>query len=723
MLARCRSILIIVITLWPYCLVSNSNNFDNYVLILIKEHYQEWISENNADNYILLVIRLHDTKSASEKATVLKNHKNNRDIQPTTSLKLSSDDAPIEIASEKKDTQLASKKAEELQADNSDNQRISSVESNKSSIAFEMMPAYKNQSIDSVLGENTWVQLSSSSTPNSQLKIRGQRATVLYNGIALNQFNSQAQNIALIPDNSINDINIKPSASSVLYGSMGIGGVIDIAQKFSDCNQYSIGSDLNYPTGGGVNFFVNQLLNKGKTSQLQLSGKMATTENYRDYSRNFNNAFNMGWLYQSEARELSLSFSDSYQYLQFPGSLSQSEVDEDPWQSGNKQKHINHVINTQAVFKQVIDNWWQVKIQSQYQQQWARNISQNYSSTQTSSMLYFRPSIGYQDSQRENILGAEFNYQTFTNSAIIPNSNQLNLAVFDQLALSLNQQWKIGGGGRFENSNTSGTFIDLKNSNRQILNVTAANIYLQYLWSDALSSKFSISHAYQLPFIDQSNYTPNITSQFGLDPETAWIYQLDSCYHNAIFEIHSSLYWMAINDQIDYADNGSAGFNINLPRTRTIGSLLSFDYQIYPSFLLGSTAALNYNTFVSDSSKYLQNQVVSGKQVPGSPLFTAEGHIKINLTQNLTLWLQEKYTSSMYANGDFMNTLGRQSGYFLTNMRLSYERMSWQFTFSVDNLFNQFYYNYVITNNANKFYYPGNGISVMFNVQYRLTGQ
>ena len=77
----------------------------------------------------------------------------------------------------------------------------------------------------------------------------------------------------------------------------------------------------------------------------------------------------------------------------------------------------------------------------------------------------------------------------------------------------------------------------------------------------------------------------------------------------------------------------------------------------------------------------------------------------------------------MYANGDFMNTLGRQSGYFLTNMRLSYERMSWQFTFSVDNLFNQFYYNYVITNNANKFYYPGNGISVMFNVQYRLTGQ
>ena len=330
MLARCRSILIIVITLWPYCLVSNSNNFDNYVLILIKEHYQEWISENNADNYILLVIRLHDTKSASEKATVLKNHKNNRDIQPTTSLKLSSDDAPIEIASEKKDTQLASKKAEELQADNSDNQRISSVESNKSSIAFEMMPAYKNQSIDSVLGENTWVQLSSSSTPNSQLKIRGQRATVLYNGIALNQFNSQAQNIALIPDNSINNINIKPSASSVLYGSMGIGGVIDIAQKFSDCNQYSIGSDLNYPTGGGVNFFVNQLLNKGKTSQLQLSGKMATTENYRDYSRNFNNAFNMGWLYQSEARELSLSFSDSYQYLQFPGSLSQSEVDEDP---------------------------------------------------------------------------------------------------------------------------------------------------------------------------------------------------------------------------------------------------------------------------------------------------------------------------------------------------------------------------------------------------------
>lgn len=236
-------------------------------------------------------------------------------------------------------------------------------------ITLAITPAYSSQNIDSVLGQNAWVQLSSASAPNAKLTIKGQRATVLYNGIALNQFNSQAQNIALIPENTINKINVTPSPSSVLYGAMGIGGAIEIAQKFSNCNQYRIGTNVSYPDGGGIHFFINQLLDKAKTSQLQLSGTTATTDSYRDYSRNFNNVVTIAWLHQTPSRELLLNFSDSYQHLQFPGSLSQSQVDQNPWQSSStgKQKYINHVINSQIIFKQMLNNHWRTKVQSQYQ--------------------------------------------------------------------------------------------------------------------------------------------------------------------------------------------------------------------------------------------------------------------------------------------------------------------------------------------------------------------
>ena len=267
---------------------------------------------------------------------------------------------------------------------------------------------------------------------------------------------------------------------------------------------------------------------------------------------------------------------------------------------------------------------------------------------------------------------------------------------------------------------------------RQILNMLANDIYLQYYWTADFNAKLSISHAYQLPFIDQSNYTPNITTQFGLDPETAWIHQLDSFYQSKKLKIHSSLYWMVIHNQIAYAGNrdNRFGYNINLPPTRTIGSLISVDYQMFPPFLISGSAALNHNTFTTGalfpsvpttSPQYQQEQVVSGKTVPGAPLLTAEAHTTISLTSNLTLWLQEQYISNIYADGDFTHTLGRQAGYFLTNIRLGYQGRHWQFTFSINNLFSKFYYHYVSTEGiGGKFYYPANGISALFSVQYTM---
>ncbi|WP_119329370.1 TonB-dependent receptor [Cysteiniphilum halobium] len=595
-------------------------------------------------------------------------------------------------------------------------------------ISVSLTPNYANQSINYTIAQRAWINSTNSSAANPSFYLKGQRASVLLNGIPLNQFNSQAQNISLIPQNSIEKIDINPTASSVLYGGMGLGGTIDIEQKFIAKNQYIIGLSGGYPFGAGVNVFINQLLDNQKSWSLQLANNSQSIDGYRDYSRNNSNNAYIALMHQTNTQKFTLNFSDSYQYLHFPGALKQSESDDNPWQATNsKEKYINHTINTQLNFEQTVDKQWQFNLKSQYQQQWANAIfaDSNYSSKQGSSLFYLRPSILFDNNFVKNTFGSEFNTQSFRQSATTNNATQTNIALFNQSDFTFNKNWQSGIGGRFEHSYTTGDFISSNSSGSQVINIGAGNIYLQYNWNKAFNTRVSASYAYQLPFIDQSNITPGTTTSFGLNPQTAWIYQLDNNYKNDKLTLKNSTYWMLINNQIDYDPSypvsGSQfpGANINLPPTQTIGNLFALDYTWLSSLSIGGSFALNLNTFRSGAFAGI-NTDISNNQVPGQPPFTAEIHSHWQLNDKLSFWLQEQYYSASYAYGDYTNTLGKQSGYFLTNLGAKYQLDHWQFNFNIYNLFNKFYYNYVSTYNLKDLsYYPADGIVAMLNIQYQ----
>ncbi|WP_440993033.1 TonB-dependent receptor [Cysteiniphilum litorale] len=611
---------------------------------------------------------------------------------------------------------------------NDQNKTRNNSNTSSAPINISLMPNYANQSIDRTIEQNAWVNSNNSSAANPSFYLKGQRASVLLNGIPLNQFNSQAQNISLIPQDSIESIAIDPTASSVLYGGMGLGGTINIEQKFMAQDKYTIGLSGGYPFGAGVNVFINQLLNNEKTWSLELANTSQSIDGYRDYSRNNNNNAYIALMHQTNTQKFSLNFSDSYQYLHFPGALNQQQSDDNPWQATNsKEKYINHTINTQLNFEQTFDKQWQFNLKSQYQQQWANAIfaNSNYSSKQGSSLFYLRPSIVFDNNFVKNTFGSDFNYQTFRQSATTNNANQTNIALFNQSDFTLNKNWHSGICGRFEHSYTTGDFISSNSSGSQVINIGAGDIYLQYNWSKTFNTRASVSYAYQLPFIDQSNLTPGTTTSFGLNPQTAWIYQLDNTYKDDRLTLKNSTYWMLINNQIDYdpsypvADSQFPGANINLPPTQTIGNLFALDYAWLPSLSLGGSFAFNLNTFRSGVFAGT-NIDISNNQVPGQPPLTAEIHSHWQFNDKLSFWLQEQYYSASYAYGDYTNTLAKQSGYFLTNLGAKYQLDHWQFNFNIYNLFNKFYYNYVSTYNLKDLsYYPADGIVAMLNIQYQ----
>ncbi|WP_395947269.1 TonB-dependent receptor [Caedibacter taeniospiralis] len=595
-------------------------------------------------------------------------------------------------------------------------------------IEVTLSPDYANQSLDNTIRQNAWINSSVSSAANPSFYLKGQRASVLLNDIPLNQFNSQAQNISLIPQNSIDRIEINPSANSVLYGGMGLGGTIDIEQKFLDKDQYGIGTSAAYPLGGGVNLFINQLLNEHKTWSLQLANNAQSLDGYRDYSRSNSNNVYIALMHQSTRQKFTLNFSDSYQYLDFPGALNQEQNNEDPWQATkSKEKYINHTISSQLSFEQKIDKQRQFDLKSQYQQQWANIFFPGFgtSSKQGSSLFYLRPRVIFNNHWFKNTTGMEFNYQTFNQSNTINQADQTNVALFNQSDLNLNNYWQTGVGWRFEHSYTTGNFSN-NTRGSQIITIGAGDLYLQYNWSKNFNTRTSVSYAYQLPFIDQSNLTPGTSANFGLNPQMAWIFQLDNSYRNDLLTLKNSTYWMLMNNQIDYdpsyqntVPSSFPGANINLPPTQTIGNLFSVDYIWNEVLNSGASFALNLNTF---RSGYFNNTNIAKNQVPGQPPLNAEVHTHWQLDKRLSLWLQEEYFSASYAYGDYTNTLAKQSSYFLTNLGAKYQLEHWQLNFAIYNLFNKFYYNYVSTYDLqNLSYYPANGITAMLNVQYQFS--
>ncbi|MFZ9035418.1 MAG: TonB-dependent receptor [Francisellaceae bacterium] len=580
-------------------------------------------------------------------------------------------------------------------------------------MSIELLPQTANTSVETTLLQSAWVQSSNADTANPTFTLKNQRATVLLNGASLNQFNSQAQNIALIPTNTISAIEISPMASSVLYGSMGLAGVIDIKQKYIDHDLYSIGGNMAYQPGGGINYFINQLIDNDRQWALQFAGDTATTDGYRDYSRNFTTVNSLALRQHNSMQDFTLSFADSYQYLQFPGAVSDLST---PWAAtSGREKYINHTTMTKLDFKRQLSNNYGAGIQALYQQQWAKVHFPDYhsSSTQDSLLLSLRPTLDYSDKRLDNTFGSDFSYQTFSQSAIIDRSSQTNAAIFDQLTVKFNKRWQSGVGGRYEYSYTHGAWVTNGVNADQHFNLFATDIFTRYNWNDSAFSRFSLSYAYQLPFIDQSSYTPQLISGFGLDPQTAWIYQLDNAYDNAKFKLNGSLYWMEIKNQIAYAQDGNTGeyYNINLDPTATIGTLLSLDYTVNHSFIPGVSLAINDNFFT--------NGIHKGNVVPGAAPINADMHATIHFNDRWKLWLQEQYSSSQYADSDYSNNLGKEVGYFLTNLLLSYEIDNWHFNLRVNNVFNKYYYGYVTSfNETSKSYYPADGINGSLSAQY-----
>ena len=581
--------------------------------------------------------------------------------------------------------------------------------------------------ITEVLSHNASVQTYSQIGANPIFYLRGQRATILFNGQPISQFDSSGQNISYIPISNVERIEITNNSSSVLYGSMGIGGTINIITKDASELQNQVSISPSYPAYGKVsaNFYKklahNWTLGFSNTSQDQ-SG-------YRNYSRSIQSATQLSITKKYETGKLIINLNNGYQNLQYPGPLSHTEERQDPWQANNgKQDYNTYTMQLSVNWQQRINDNLNFSNYAIYRQMWANGDYPDKPAdesafkpfTQNTQLWSTRPVFTVKSKlygkPLTTTIGVDLSHQTFSQSGTIPHAEQNNIEPFLQSKLQLNKQWSFGGGTRFAYISTNGSFTPPSStplppvSNNDSYKTYALSSFLQYRWTRAFTSAFEISRAYQLPFIDQSSYTGASTT-FGLKPQTSISYSLNNSYNIKKISLGLNFYFMNTENQIYYNPPKSA--NQNLDPTRQFGVIANANYQILTSLSLGGSTSLLYNNF--RSGEY------DGKQVPAQPNLQAEAHFMLKLTERLDWYLQEQYHGSQYPDSDLKNAGTKVAPYWLTNTALNYHLNNWRIQLRVNNILNKYYYNYVTSYYYNGYqcsYYPADGINGHLSLTY-----
>ncbi len=579
------------------------------------------------------------------------------------------------------------------------------------------------QSIPQALSQNASVQSYDQTGANPVFYIRGHRASVLLNGVPLNQFDSSGQNLSSIPISSIEKIKVSNDSNSVQNGSMGMGGTIDIITKSAKQAKNHVSISASHPTYGQIDTSFQHQFNNGLS--LTLSNSAQNKEDYRDFSRQINNATQLTLAKKYQTGKLVFTLNNGYQNLQFPGGLSTQQKNQNPWQSSTeKENYLTHTLQltlnwhqnlSKKAFLQNIISYQDMRGKgSAPDSKFFKSFTQNYQNIQLLPSLNIKSLFfGKKTSSK---IGIDFSHQTFSQSSIINNAQQTNISPFLESFITLNKKIQTGGGFRLAYINTSGNFKSPppNSPSSQSYQTYAINSFLKYKWTPQFSNTFRIARAYQLPFIDQSNlaYSEGSTTTFGLKPQTSISYSLDNNLHLKKFSANLNFYLMNTKNQIYY--NPAVNANVNLAPTQQIGIILNTNYQLLKPLSIGGSLNFMRNRFKAGLD--------SGNTVPGQPYLQAEMHSLWQINHNLSFYLQEQFNSTQYADSDLKNNAGKVAPYWLTNLAFNYQLKSWDIKFRINNLFNTYYYNYVtVFQNGSTLehsYYPANGINGMLTLGY-----
>ncbi|MCF6775682.1 TonB-dependent receptor plug domain-containing protein [Thiotrichales bacterium 19X7-9] len=591
------------------------------------------------------------------------------------------------------------------------------------------------KTITQAIKQLSMVQVYSQTSSNPIFYIHGLRTQVLLNGQPLSGFDSSASMINLIPIDSVDYINIYTNGDSTNYHDGMLGGIINIVTKIKH-TQVSI--TPTYPKYGQLSASLAKAINAN--NQLGIMQSVNNSYGYRNHDNSQSSQSMLTYQHYYDRGEFNSNLIYLSQNSQFPGGLTEDQYHQNPYQaSSGWEIYKERSLNLQSNWQQQLTEKQSFQGQLQYRQinaqgyfpQWGSSFEQTYQTISISPNLNLFFSNENLDKTLSIHTGINYRYESFVNTSSINNAYRQSLLNTNQFEESLNQ-WQFTQAISYGISYDHGSFINystipatINSPSNETYYPLSYNLGVTYRFSPNLHSGILFAHNYQLPFIDQSNLTPEIQSSFGLAPQTSNGFTLTQIYKNhqlIPIKFSGDLYILWIDNQIAYdpsqaSANPFPGANVNLPPVFQYGSDLIATITITPKLLAGMS--INFNVARFKSGQLADGTSLEGNSVPGIPNTSYEVHSRFSFLDHYQWYLQAQYHGSQYADGDFANADGKVQAYWLINTAINYQLLPWIISLRINNLLNEKYNQYVIDINHQWNYYPGNGINGSLTITYR----
>lgn len=552
----------------------------------------------------------------------------------------------------------------------------------------------------------------------SALSIRGfgdnaaSNSLILVDGFPLTNFSMQAPNFNAIALSDIERIDIIEGSQGSLWGDQAVGGVVNIVTRHPE----NFIGDAAIGYGNFDQHFYNVLVGSKFDNGFFFKsfGFTHQTNNYRDHNNQKDKTIFLQTGSDYARGTVRLSFQSSNNSILFPGSLNQTQFDENQRQAVNfKNRGHDKINNLQLLSKHAINADWILETRLAHQQIESDGVISTAFNTREWENTFNPRLIGtlLQSKLTLGYAGQNSQYQ-FDNALFHERVNAQQNNIYAQMIYPLSEQFDMTLGARFASQNNAvqrirGIELD------SINHVFVTELGLSYHPSDVWQFYLRRDGNFRFPKANEETWlTPGATT---LQPQTGVSYEAGMVRHTERQKTQLNLYHLQLNHEIGFDPTQTLtdpfGTFQNFSATSRNGITLTEYYKLTPVFTLNTQ--LNYVKAYFNAGRF------SGNTIPAVPAFNANAGFSYDFMEHWRGTYSALYTSSRYASLDFENTGKKQAGYWLNTFAIQYIQKSFNISFEVDNMFNQKYATYTLFDSPTEAYryYPGIGRSFLLTIK------
>ncbi len=564
--------------------------------------------------------------------------------------------------------------------------------------------------------EQSIVRVTNNSGDSSQavLSIRGfgdnavANTLILIDGFPLTNPTLLAPNFNSIALSDIERVDILQGSEGTLWGDQAVGGVVNIITRHPEkmVMENTLGA-------GSFNkdFFSTFLANKLKNGfYFKAFGFVNQTNNYRQHNRQVDGNISTQLGMDYARGTISVNLQTYHDTFHFPGSLTQTQFDENPRQATNF-RNVSHLTTNvyQLLNKHAMTNDWMLETRLQHHdihgdgfvffpfnsEEWMNSINPRLMGKFRNNKIilgYDGIASHYQNVNTRTQINADAQQNNLYAQTIIPIFSQVDLTLGGRYAKQHNRAHQLNG---LDVSSTDNVFVT-----EQGLSFTPNQSWQFFIRRDG---------NFRFPKANEEVWTPTNTTM--LLTQQGVSYEAGTTWHTERQTAGLNIYQLHIHNEI--------AFNPTQTPSQPFGSFQNFDrtlrrgVTVIESYHI--TSNLNFDTQLNYVDARFASGPFSGNFIPAVPAFNGNMGLSYQFTSRWKTRWDAVYTGSRYASEDEANAGSKLPGYWLNSVAVQYMLKPMDVSVEVINLFNKQFSTYTLFNpvSGKNSYHPGPGRSYL----------